>query len=350
MNASALTIEHRAGGPEDSEGWDDVARSAGNIVQATLFDRVQAFFAMEPVYFLARYEGHIAGGVKIYASASRSLPKLSRKFTLGYLQFGEILHAIPESSGVLAPALRRAVARYLEEKGAVSFRVSGLYGGEDGLLGLDAPAASEFVFNVASIDLRRPEDELWSAVHKSHRADVRRAGREHLGFEVGGDVARLAGLLDETYRGQASAGPDRGYVAHVPHALGKHAELFYVTQAGVDLAGALCLTFGPVAYWLFGGTARQGMGAGPLLQWRLIQHLKGRGFARYVLGQVAAADDPANPKFAQGITRFKRHLGPEEIGSATRTYVLKPWRHAAWRVAAAAAARVRKHSTWTTRG
>ena len=349
MTPAAIAVHAHVGAPPSSPAWDEMARASANLVQSTHFDAAQAFFAMQPVYFVADDGGRLLGGVKLYRGSSRTLPRLSRRLTLSYLQFGEIVGGTAAGGDdTLADALRAAVIRHLQAEGAVSYRASGFYGGEAGLVRPSKPPSALFEFNVAAVDLARPSSEIWSSLHKSHRAEIRKAERHGLAFVPGGAVEDLVALMDETYKGQTAAGPQRGYVAHLQRTLPGHAELFFVTGGGELLAGALCLTFGDVAYWEYGGTRRGSAGAGTLLHWRLIEHLRARGFSRYLLGQVAARDDPRNPKFAVGITRFKRHFGVVETASSSATWVLRPLPHAAWRALASAAVPFRRLK-WTTR-
>jgi GNAT acetyltransferase-like protein len=348
MNAAAIEVEVTEPSPPDPAAWDAVARDRGNLAQSTAFDRSEAFYGMVPVYFTATCRGQLWGGVKLYRSTSRRWRPITRGLSLGFTQFGESLIAPAAVSGPeVQSALDAAVARHLKAVGAVWLRVSGLYGGE-GLVELPLAPFSESPFNVASIDLARPEAELWASAHKSHRSEVRKAERNAVAFVRDSSVARLVGLLDETYRDQEKPGPNRSYVRHVVESLDGAADLFFAVRGGEYLSGALCLWHGDVAYWQFGGSVRQNLGAGAFLQWRMIQHYQQRGMKRYVLGQVAAAGDSANAKFAVGISRFKRHFGPEETPSTTRLYVLRPARHSIWSRLLAGAAFLRSYTGWTT--
>ncbi len=114
------------------------------------------------------------------------------------------------------------------------------------------------------------------------------------------------------------------------------------------LAGALCLPWGGVAYYQFGGTTRTSLGAGTYLQWEVMKHYRELGFSRYVLGQVASGPTPAEAKFAVGISPFKRRFGATELPSASRGYVLRPWRHAIWRTLGRFRRSAEEMRSWTT--
>jgi len=350
VTSTGIEVEVSEQSPPDAMAWDAAARERGNLAQSTALDRSEAFYGMRPVYFTAMHRGRFCGGVKLYRSSSRRWRPLTRGLSLGFTQFGEWLLA-NEPAVTRADvrfALETAVARHLETVGAVWLRVSGVYGGEDGLVTLPLAPFSESPFNVAAIDLTRPEGELWASIHKSHRGEIRKAERNAVAFVRGGSVSRLVALLDETYRGQEKPGPNRSYVRHVVESLEGAADLFFAVRGDEDLAGALCLGHGDVAYWQFGGKVRQHLGAGAFLQWRIIQHYQQRGLKRYVLGQVAAGGDTANTKFAVGISRFKRHFGTAETPSATRLYVLRPARYSIWSRLLAGASFLRKCTPWTT--
>jgi len=348
VSARELTVEHRAGSPPDPDSWDALARADGNFVQSTLFDEAQRYFAMNPVYFAARHDGRLVGGVKLYRSASRKMPLVTEPITRRFTQLGEIIATSDIPRGTLRSVLSEAVRRHLVEEGAVSLRVSGLYGGEDGLVDPWPQPHSVWDFNVASIELVRPEEELWQGLHASHRTKIRKAERNGLVVSQESAVEPLVALIDETYKGQSSAGPDRGYVRHLA-AMPDVSDLFYAVDGAEYLAGVLCLAWGGTVYYQFGGTARVNVGAGAYLHWKVIDHYRRRGMRRYVLGQVAIADDPGNPRFALGITRFKRQFGPVEVASRSTWYLLRPGRHWVARVAAAVVAPARGIVRWMTR-
>jgi len=338
-----------AGAPPDPSGWDDLARRSGNLVQSTRFDGSEAFFGMRPVYFSVTLQGQLLGGVKVFESASSRWPALTGSLSRGMTQFGEALLPDGGDREQLRVLLDRALSDYLRIRRVVWFRSVGMYGGPDGLVAPAVPVASAWPFRVASVDLRRSENDLWAKLHKAHRAEIRKADQNKLAFIRSGEIDRLVSLLDETYRFQTKSGPNRAYVRHMFESLGQAAELFFAAKDGEYMAGAMCMWQGHTAYWQFGGTRRQAFGAGAFLQWKIIQHYRGRGLERYLLGQVAAEPDPANAKFAGGISRFKRHFGPEESPSEIRLYVLRPWRHRIWSGLAGTTAMMRKAAVWTTR-
>jgi hypothetical protein len=345
---SGIVVEVQEGRPPDPQAWDDLARASGNIVQSTVFDPAEVFFGMRPVYFAAHDDGRLCGGVKLYASANRKLAPITRPLTLGFTQLGEILVAEGAPAAAVGQALSDAVERHLVSSGAVTLRVSGLYGGLDGLIAPSAAAHAVAQFNVAAVDLS-DGGALWDRLHSSHRAKIRKAERNGIAFVREDSIERLITLMDETYRGQSHSGPDREYVRHAYAALkNQGADLFFAVQGSDYLAGEMCLAWGKVAYYQFGGTARVNVGAGAYLHWQVMNHYKERGMARYVLGQVAVEDDPANPKFVVGISRFKRHFGPEEVPSASRFYILRQRRHQIWTRLSGWARRVRRLATWTT--
>lgn len=334
------TIQVREGWPEQTAAWDELSRRTGNFVQSTCFDLAQSFFGVQPVYFSAVQDGRLVAGVKLYRSASGRLPWLTRRLRLEFMQLGELLCDETAEPAELKKALSAEVSRYLAAQHAVSFRVSGVYGGMEGLIAPEVMPAREAQFNVAAVGLDRDTDPIWQGLHKSHRTEVRKAERQGVTFRREDGIERFVQLLDETYRGQDVDGPERAYVHHAYEALRERAmDLFFAVRDTDYLAGALCYRWGSVAYWQFGGTRRQSLGAGAFLHWEIMKYYAAQGVRRYVLGQVAAQEDPANAKFSVGISRFKRHFGPEERPSATRLYVMRPWRHAMWT----------RLTQWTTR-
>jgi hypothetical protein len=332
MKSTALIVGLTRSDPADRDEWNTLAESNGNLVQSTLFDPVQGFFRMQPVYLEVRLNGTLVGGVKLYRWEARRARRLSAFLSRSVTQFGELL-----SGGLNVPlqdivaVLQRALSLYLQQEGAISFRNSGVYGEGSRLLAPSVAPRSQREYRVAWVDLHRSLDEIWGGVHDKHRREIRKA--EGLGVTVfqDDDVDGFLELLAESYRDQARAGPNPAYVRHAYQILraSDRAHLFFAKHGGERLAGAMVHRYGEIASYDFAGLRRNRVGAGHLLQWTIMQRLRTLGTRRYILGQVSEPGTIDGSRF-EGISRFKRRFGSQELESSASFYALKPVRHALW--------------------
>ena len=333
MIGAALDVDLPMDKPADRVEWDTLAESNGNLVQSTLFDVVQGFFRMQPVYLEARLGGTLVGGVKLYRWEARRAPRLSAFLSRAVTQFGELL--LSASSNVsqqdVVAVLQRALNGYLHQQGAISFRNTGVYGDTSRLLAPGPDPRWRRGHRVAWVDLRRPLDEIWGSFHDKHRSEIRKAERLGVTFVQDDDVDGFLELLAESYRDQAPAGPNPSYVRHAYQALraAGRAHLFFAEHCGQRLAGAMVHRYGEIASYDFAGLRRNRVGAGHFLQWTIMQGLRASGTRRYVLGQVAEPGPIRGSRF-EGISRFKRRFGCQELESHASFYALKPVRLALW--------------------
>jgi hypothetical protein len=256
-------------------------------------------------------------------------------------QFGELIRQEPDPGGAgVRAALEEAARGLLRAASIMNLRVNGFYGGLDLLLN-PGVAQSREEFGVAALDLGVPEEAAWRGVHEKHRSWIRKAERLGVAVTETDDPEILVRLLDESYAGQDRAGPNRAYVRHALVTLraASRAVLYVASSEGRPLAAAMVHRLGGVAYYDFGGVARNRTGAGHLLHWWIARRLREEGVRRYVLGQVAGPGGHPDPHFAEGITRFKRSFGTVETPSCSARFVPRPWRQAAWRLL----------SEWTSR-
>ena len=165
--------------------------------------------------------------------------------------------------------------------------------------------------NTLAIDLARPAEDLWLAMKADNRRMCRKA-------EEGGTVVRASalpcreeldaffGYYDRLARERNLATPEREVLERM-FARG-NLLLFAALNAEAYLNIILVYLARDKAYFLYGVSgAGRGDGAGQLIHWEAIKHLKNRGIAWYDLGGVPSTDS------TNGIFLFKKSLGGELV-------------------------------------
>lgn len=322
--------------PSDLVQWDGLAEKNGNLVQSTHFDKVQSFFAQEPIYFELWLAGRLIAGVKLYVWRSRKLGALTATLSRAITQFGEMIvdpsdaHEAEEITDKLSEAARD----YVSNQCIVTCGVRGYYGGR-GLIGkFDSDTLNgESRFNVAIVGLDGTEDDLWKNVGQNHRRQIKKALRTDLVFEEKEGLEYFVPLLKKSYEPTPHKLPNTNYIRHLHDSLRRErlSRIFVVSERETPLASAVITSLGNTAYYAFGGTQPNGLGAGNLLHWKIMQQLKNEGVTRYVLGEVAPEADSGNTKFSVGISRFKRGFGSYDAESGSAFYVFRKGHHQLWK-------------------
>ena len=137
------------------------------------------------------------------------------------------------------------------------------------------------------IELQKDEASLLKNMSKGHRLDVAFAERQNYKVAVSDDENAWKDFLSLHPRMQKR----QGLLA-----------LMYVEDRCV--AGALAVTYKRGAYYGMSAMNEAPRGAGQLIQWRIMQELKRRGFQKYDMGwQTGSSEKEA------AIASFKRHFG-----------------------------------------
>ncbi len=137
------------------------------------------------------------------------------------------------------------------------------------------------------VDLQAEEATILARMNKGHRLDIAFAERQNYGVNVESDAAGLHAFLN---------------------------------HGGKTVANVFALAYKRSAYYgrsKMEPEARALRGAGQILQWRIMQELKRRGFERYDMGWQTGS----TPKEA-AIADFKRHFGgdPVPLWMGIKTY------------------------------
>jgi len=144
------------------------------------------------------------------------------------------------------------------------------------------------------LDLSPPEDELFAAFSKGHRADVKRAEREGVIVRVGTteeDVDSLHQMLIATTERKTFEYHTAAYYRTMWRLFGDAARLYLAEWKGEVVAASLVLAWGDNGLYLFAGSTRAGLDsrAGHLLQWHAIRWAKERGAKTWDFWGIADA-------------------------------------------------------------
>ncbi len=179
------------------------------------------------------------------------------------------------------------------------------------------------------LDVLEDAEKQLAAFPKDTRYGVRRAGRE--GIEAGltndleGDLESFMGLHEETARRQKFAVRPREYYRRLMRELPAH--LIVAKQGGELMAGAVVLTFGEEAFYLYGASTRQGdnLYASYLTQFEALSVAREAGVKKYDMYGIPCAPTEDHPLW--GVYKFKKKFGgSEERYAGTHERKLKPLR------------------------
>ncbi|MEI7801601.1 MAG: N-acetyl sugar amidotransferase [Bacteroidota bacterium] len=332
-----LTVVVTEKSPENIIDWNNLAIKSNNLWQSTYFDQTQIHIGNSSVYFQCFYNNQLVGGVKLFLFESRRLPSFLKFISRNISQKAELIFEEDfRENEEMYLSICDEVSTWCKQKKIHSMEVMGFYGDSRRRLvsAVSAKITSYREFDVAVIDLKLSEDQLWHKIYPKHRSEVNKAHRYNLEFKQVNDIEYFLSLLDETYRRQNLHTPDLTYIRKEFETLHsyKTAELFFVYEGDTILCGALIQLFGKKAVYAFGGSIKHSIGAGQLLQWEIIRHLKKSGYEYYQLGEVAKEVDERNLKFTVGISRFKKRFGTKQHPSFKTAYTFNSINRRIWKL------------------
>ena len=162
--------------------------------------------------------------------------------------------------------------------------------------------------------LGTPEEQL-AALPKDARYGVRRARREDVKVEVStgrtNSLEEFIELLGETARRQHFALRPSRYYREFAQDLPAHLILARRGERGDLLCGALILTFGEEAYYLYGASAAgsENLYASYLVQYEALDIARKEGASRY---DMWGPCEPREGDPMWGVYKFKKKFGGEE--------------------------------------
>lgn len=316
--------------PKNINRWNALCAEEGNIVQHSLYDKINEAYDYYPVYFEIEDNESLLAGVKVFLYVNHKIGAVSRFISKRITIPGECIFLSEANCPELKKMLEQSLEKFIHQQGINETIISGYYGNTDKLIALpEKYLQTANIFNTANIDLAQSEETLWNNLHSKHRNVVRKAEKEGVVFFESDDFPLFKRLLQETYAAQGQKEYNTSFAELLYNTLKteKHTTIYFAKHADEVLSGALLIFIGTKAYYAFGGNIHNSLGAGNYLQWLIFQDLKNKGFTLYCLGQVAAAHDERNQKFTVGISHFKTRFGTFELASYKHIYVFHPLRN-----------------------
>jgi hypothetical protein len=158
-----------------------------------------------------------------------------------------------------------------------------------------------------TLDLTRPEAQLFDAFHPSHtRRAIRRAEREGLQHECGNSDRLLSmfyAVLRLSRRRHGLPPQPLAWFRHLVESFGDRLAIHVATREHQPVAGLLTLTFRDTVTYKYGGSDARwhALGGMPFLFWQVVLDAQRRGLHVLDLGR-SDLDQP-------GLIAFKDHLG-----------------------------------------
>ncbi|MGX7023967.1 lipid II:glycine glycyltransferase FemX [Vagococcus hydrophili] len=170
----------------------------------------------------------------------------------------------------------------------------------------------------------KTEEELLSEFHSKTRYNIRLAKRKGIEVHSSRSLEDLKAFYDThvimSERQGISYRPYE-YFERVLKAYGDNAKVFIATFEGEVLAGALCLSYGNVTWYMYGGSNNLHRNKMPnyLMQWEMIKWGLERGTKYYDFGGIFEMNEE------DGLYKFKRGFvgsdkATEFIGEIDRVY------------------------------
>ncbi len=187
--------------------------------------------------------------------------------------------------------------------------------------GADAAPYGSYV-----IDLRQPEDVLWTNVQSKTRQHIRTAQRAGVAIREGIEFLEPAyDLIRETFRRSKLPFMDRAAFERFVRGLGEHGKLLMAEHQGVAQSYCLFAFSSPCAYAIYGGNVQhQQQGANKLLEWEAIRLFRSLGVGKFDF--YGARINPPKGSKQEAINLHKKRLGATLSEGYMWKYSLRPWR------------------------
>lgn len=267
------------------------------------------------------------------------LKDLPGGFRVAYAPYGPVASDTSDLAELVA-----AAARYARLHGAYLLKVDPRWGievNQEALgTGRYVRAEKELPGRTLIVDLPEDPEEHLRSLPKESRYGIRRSYRE------GVEVSTLSRGAMDMYAGMGEfvellkVTSERHGFAIAPRSLYQHlmidlpSYLLLAHRAGTLLAGALVVTFGKEAYYLYGASERENLYAPYLVQWEAMDLARRAGCSRYDMWGIPR---PAYAE-ASGLYRFKKRFAGtavEYAGASIRILSrLELWEHGAMRLGA----------------
>ncbi|MBP7671074.1 peptidoglycan bridge formation glycyltransferase FemA/FemB family protein [Candidatus Gracilibacteria bacterium] len=295
--------------------WDEFVGRLGCLEQLTKWGR---FSGRGKFWVVGLFEGEdLVGGCLV---VRRALP-------LGFCWFygarGPVVKEKREKRKEKKEAievLRGEVARLGRREKAIFWRIDPGVSREEEFLAEGFRFIEEGFYpqTTLMVDLSLSEEEILAQMKQKGRYNVRLAAKK--GVVVRRDdqaVGEFWRLLKETTERDGFSGHGEEYYQRMISELGENAGLYVAEFEGEVLAAAIVTFFGKVATYYYGvsGNARRELMAPYLLHFEIMKEAKAAGFEKYDLFGIAPLGCEEGHAW-EGVTRFKRQFGGEEVNYA----------------------------------
>lgn len=167
------------------------------------------------------------------------------------------------------------------------------------------------------IDLTPSEEEILARMKQKGRYNIRLAEKKGVTVREAplSEILSFYALYKETFSRNGFEGKDEQLFHDLISGAKEHLSLYLAEFDGKPIAGALVITFGDRATYLYGASSdamRPLMGP-YLLHWEIMKTMKRNGFIQYDLWGVAPSDEDEEHEW-HGLTKFKAQFGGERSG------------------------------------
>lgn len=273
----------------------------GSVLQSWEWGEFRRSHGWEPLRLLGE------GGVAAAQVLMRRLPGVG---PLAYVPHGPLVADAADPAEIA-----EALVESARSCGAYALEVEPRVPEEQGLAleGFTRSASSVQPRCTLVVEVLEDEEKQLAAFPKDTRYGVRRARREGIEAGPSSDVERdledFLALLEETAERQKFALRPREYYRRFMRELPAH--LIAARRSGEEklLAGAVILTFGSEAYYLYGASAREGdnLYASYLVQHAALSVARDEGAKRYDMWGIPC--EPHEDHLLWGVYQFKKKFG-----------------------------------------
>lgn len=320
-----------------AEAWEDMCLETGNFLQSRHYDTINAIYHNRSQYiYVTDDSGILLGGCRIFINESRRLPVWLKSISRSALQYGEYLisaHLESDTQYALIQLIHTGIKQVITDERISSMSVYGQYGRAEQLY-TSQHMKNVTRFYVGVIDLTNNIETLWQNLHHKYRYKIRKAEKDNVTVVCDKDLDSVKKLLQHTYANQKNLNPpsDAFLDAYYANAIQTGDCYIYKVYFEDILCGAALIhAYGHRIEYAFGGSHKGHNGANNLMHWRIIQDMKAKGHTIYSLGEIADnRESYNNPKFEEGISRFKIGFGCILLPSYRVIVVIAPIKYTLW--------------------
>lgn len=299
------------------------AHPSGDVLQTYAWGDLKARSGWTPLRLLVEDDGVVRGAVSLL---ERKLPGVGRSILYAprgpvmdlddaplVAWLGSELVRIARRRGAILVKVDPPLERPCE-LGAANLAAAGFRPVDAGGFGGTQPLC------VMQLDLGRDDEELLASFKPKWRYNIRLAERK--GVEVRTDLGRadlpeFYRLLQETSRRDGFRVRSLAYFEAMWDELSPDGRIWLAQASfeGTAVSGALVLTLGDRAWYLYGASSNEHRNVMPnhLMQWRLIQRARDAGFRWYDFRGVSPRRGGGADEHLEGLNRFKEGFSPRFV-------------------------------------